>query len=95
MVNWIQRVNVEVLLNLVSIPALENALFFDTVSVGIRFRLPKWEKGVLHSTINAGIRDSFLKQSNSLTTSNKKSYLQYQPKEQPKCCIFQGDFNGN
>lgn len=40
-------------------PALENALFADIISVEIRFRVFKWEKGVLNSS--AGIKGSFLK----------------------------------
>lgn len=48
-------------LNFVFILVLENVLFFDIVFVGIRFRLFKWEKGVLYFIINVGIRDSFLK----------------------------------
>lgn len=69
-VNWIQMIK---LLTLVSISALENSLFIDIISVEIR--LFKCRKGVLDSTINAGIKDSFLKQSNSSTVSNMKSYL--------------------
>lgn len=53
--------------------AVENSLFTDITSVGIRFRPSKWEKGILDCTVNARIKDSFLKQSNSSPDSNKKS----------------------
>lgn len=75
------------LLNLASTPALENSLFTDTTSVEIR--LFKCGKGVLDSIINAGIKDSFLKQSS--TVSNMKSYLQYQSKDQLNYHSFHGN----
>lgn len=75
------------LLNLASTPALEDSLFTDTTSVEIR--LFKCGKSVLDSTINAGIKDSFLKQSS--TVSNTKSYLQYQSKGQLNCHSFHGN----
>lgn len=51
-VNWIQMIK---LLTLVSISALENSLFIDIISVEIR--LFKCRKGILDSTINAGIKE--------------------------------------
>lgn len=54
-VNWIHLI-LEMLLNLF-IPALENTLLADIISVEIRFRVFKWEKSVLNST--AGIKDNF------------------------------------
>lgn len=83
----VNRIQIIKLLNLASTPALENSLFTDATSVEIR--LFKCGKSVLDSTTNAGIKDSFLKQSS--TVSNMKSYLQYQSKDQLNCHSFHGN----